>query len=286
MTEPESCQERRWRPSPLILLSAGLHAAGAVSLASAVASWSQVAAALAANHAVLGTAGMWPRSRLLGPNLTCLPQTATFENRVALTFDDGPDPEVTPRVLDLLDAHCARATFFVIGRRADQHPGIVAEMVRRGHRVENHSYGHAHTLAFFGPRALARDIDRAQESLKRASGRRPVLFRAPAGIRNPWFEPVLASRGLSLVSWTRRGYDAVDRQADRVTRRLLKGLAAGDVLLLHDGSAAHDRNGCPVVLQALQRLLDAMAERGLSSIHLPTPRSEGTDRTFRDSSGT
>jgi peptidoglycan/xylan/chitin deacetylase (PgdA/CDA1 family) len=229
---------------------------------------------------------MWPRSRLLGPNLSRLPDTADFENRVALTFDDGPDPKVTPKVLDILGEHGARATFFVIGQRADQYPEIVSETARRGHRIENHSYTHAHGFAFFGPRALARDIDRAQQSLARASGRRPVFFRAPAGIRNPWFEPVLAQRGLNLASWTRRGYDAVDREAERVTRRLLKGLAARDVLLLHDGSAARSRNGQPVVLEALPRLLDAMAESKLSSIYLPHPRSVETDRPCRDPPGT
>lgn len=273
--EPEHPRRRRWRPTPLILASAGLHAAAAVALAVTPASWPRVVAALAANHAVLSSAGMWPRGRLLGPNLSRLPRAAAFESRVALTFDDGPDPEVTPEVLDLLDAYGARATFFAIGRRVDRYPEIVAGIAERGHLLENHSYDHALTFAFSGPRRLARDLDRAQRSLERASGRRPVYFRAPAGLRNPWLEPVLARRGLRLVSWTRRGFDTVDRVAVRVVRRLVDPLAARDVLLLHDGSSARDRSGRPVVLEVLPRLLDALAERGLSATSLPSPALRG-----------
>ncbi len=258
-----------WRPSALLKLSAGLHAAGAVALAAAPARWRWIAGTLFLNHVVLAVAGIRPRSRLLGPNLSRLPAAAAT-GRVALTFDDGPDPEVTPRVLDLLEAYGARASFFCIGRRAEEHPGVVADTVRRGHRLENHTYRHSNVFSLGGPRGLGREIDRAQECLERLGGRRPSYFRAPAGVRNPWLDLILTRRRLKLASWTRRGFDTLDRQPQRVARRLLAGLAAGDVLLLHDGNAARDSNQRPVVLEVLPRLLDALAENGLRGTYLPS----------------
>ncbi len=257
-----------WRPSPLIKLSAGLHAAAAAALAVTPARWPLIAGGLIANHVALCAAGMLPRSRLLGPNLSHLEAGAARQPRVALTFDDGPDPEVTPRVLDLLGEYGARASFFVIGRRAEEHPDVVAETVRRGHRLENHTYHHSNFFAFSGPRYLGREIDRAQECLRRLGGR-PEYFRAPAGIRNPWLDMVLAQRRLRLVSWTRRGFDTIDRRPARVARRLVGGLADGDVLLLHDGNAARDHDHRPVVLEVLPRLLDALAGGGLRGTCLP-----------------
>lgn len=256
---------------PLLLrLTAGAHAVAAVGLAVAPAKWPLVGGVLLANHAVVCGAIMSPRSRLLGPNLSRLPPAA--EDRVALTFDDGPDPEVTPRVLDLLGTHGARATFFCIGRRAERHPELVAEIVARGHRVENHTYQHTKTFAFYGPRAQAAEVDRAQAILGSLAGCRPCFFRAPAGFRNVWLDRILAHRGLRLASWTRRGYDTVDRRPARVSRRLLQGMAPGDILLLHDGSSARDHGGRPVVLEVLPRLLDELAARGWGTALLPTER--------------
>src|SRR5262249_7374121 len=113
-------------------------------------------------------------------------------------------------------------------------PDLAAEIVRRGHRVENHTWSHPHSFAFFLPKALSREVRQAQEALAEIAAQAPRLFRAPAGIRNPCLDPVLTAAGLTLASWTRRGYDTVDRRADRVAGRLVSGLAAGDVLLLHD----------------------------------------------------
>ncbi|MCB1054627.1 MAG: polysaccharide deacetylase family protein, partial [Acidobacteria bacterium] len=220
-------------------------------------------------HAAMATAGMLPRCDWLGPNLRRLP--AAGPPAVALTFDDGPDPEVTPAVLDLLADHGARATFFVIGRRAAQHLDLAAEIVRRGHRLENHTQHHGKGFAWLGPRRLGREIDEAQAVIADVAGRAPRYLRAPAGIRSPFLEPVLARRGLMLASWTRRGFDTVDGDPERVRRRLLSDLAAGDVLLLHDGNAATSPGGRPVVLEVLPALLEALRNRSLDTAFLPEP---------------
>lgn len=255
-----------YRPPALLAGSIGLHAAGVLALAASPRHWLTVAGALVANHAVLAAASLWPKSPWVGPNLVRLPGDAAGRREVALTFDDGPDPDVTPRVLDLLDGAGARATFFCVGRRAEAHPDLAAEIARRGHRLENHSYSHPHLFACYPRGAQRREIERAQDAIAATASRRPRLFRAPAGLRNPLLDGVLHRAGLRLVSWTRRGFDAVGRDPEAIARRLLRGLAAGDILLLHDGSTLRERGGNPQVLQVLPRVLDALAARGLRSV--------------------
>jgi peptidoglycan/xylan/chitin deacetylase (PgdA/CDA1 family) len=143
---------------------------------------------------------------------------------------------------------------------------LAAEIVRRGHRVENHSQSHSHLFACYPSPALRREIERAQEAIERASGRRPGLFRAPAGLRNPFLDEVLHRAGLRLVSWTRRGFDAVSRDAAAIAARLLRGLVPSDILLLHDGSTLGERGGNRRVLEVLPRVLEALAARGLHSV--------------------
>lgn len=259
-------RRRCWRPSPLIAASVALHGA-ALALAAAAPRRRRAALALVvADHMVLAASGLLPRSRLLGPNRLRLDGAAGRRGEVGLTFDDGPDPEATPEVLDLLASHGARASFFCVGERVARWPGLTAEIARRGHRVENHTYGHLKRFSVLPPGAMAREIDRAQEAIREATGRAPGLFRPPAGLRNPWLEPLLAARGLELVTWTRRAYDTVRPGPERVAARLLAGLEAGDILLLHDGRSARDRAGRPVVLEALPRILDHLAARGLGAV--------------------
>ena len=112
------------------------------------------------------------------------------------------------------------------------------------------------------------EVSQAQESILRVTGSCPQFFRAPAGLRNPFLDPVLARLKLRLASWTRRGFDTVSADADAVFRRLANPLKAGDILLLHDGNAALSRRGQPVILEVLPRLLDTLQARGLKSIAL------------------
>jgi peptidoglycan/xylan/chitin deacetylase (PgdA/CDA1 family) len=259
-----------WRPSPFLTASAGLHGVALATLIASPRSWGLVLTAVLGNHLVISAAGMLPRCGWLGPNITRLPTTRARGDLVALTFDDGPDPDVTPAVLDLLEAAGARATFFCVGQRAEAYPGVVAAMRARGHGVENHSYSHPNGFALRGPHGLRREILRAQEAIEQSGGGRPSLFRAPAGIQNPWLAAVLAKAGLSLVSWSRRGFDTVTRDAARVASRLGRGLSPGDILLLHDGSSARAASGRPVVLEALPRVLDEMSRKGLRSEALHT----------------
>ncbi|WP_179401264.1 polysaccharide deacetylase family protein [Burkholderia guangdongensis] len=252
---------RRWKPTPLITGTAALHVGAATAVGAHPAAWPWAVGGVAASHLVLSAAGLWPRSAWLGPNWTRLPDGT--DRRIALTIDDGPNPEITPRVLDLLDRYGARATFFCIGERARAHPKCVEAIVARGHAVENHSQRHWHTFSLSGPGALRREIDAAQRTLTDIAGTRPLFFRAPAGLRNPFLEPVLCELGLQLASWTRRGFDTRTRDAGTIAHRLLHGLAPRDILLIHDGHPALDARGEPVVLDVLPRVLRAAADAQL-----------------------
>ncbi|MDQ7990892.1 MAG: polysaccharide deacetylase family protein [Candidatus Dactylopiibacterium sp.] len=263
----------RWHPSPFILASCALHALLVVLLVARPAWWPLLLGACVANHLLLALAGLLPRTTLLGANLVRLPAAAAARGEVAITLDDGPDPAVTPRVLEILAAHGARATFFCIGERAAAHPELVRAIVAAGHDVENHGQRHRNHLAFSALAGWRREILDAQATLETLTGRAPRFYRALAGIRNPFLDPVLAQAGLRLASWTRRGYDTRNTRADDVLARLTRGLAAGDILLLHDGHAARDGHGEPVILKVLPALLSALAERRLHSVPLRTALS-------------
>jgi len=258
----------RWSAPPAVTASIGLHAVavGTVALVPDALWWALGGIGL--NQLGLTAAGLWPRSHLLGPNWTRLPVAAAERRQFALTLDDGPDPQVTPRVLDLLERHRVRATFFCIAARAQAAPALLREIVARGHDVQNHSHSHRHHFALLGPRALAREVERAQQVLAELGGVRPHCFRAPAGLRNPFLDLVLHRQGLNLVSWTRRGFDTASRDPQRVLQRLTRGLAGGDIVLLHDGHAQRDAHGQPVVLDVLPRLLARAAELGLQATTL------------------
>ena len=224
--------------------------------------WPLSLAMLVVNHLVLAVAGLWPRSTLLGPNRRRLSERAAIAGQVALTIDDGPDPLVTPQVLDLLDRFDCRATFFCIGERVRAHADIAREITRRGHQIENHTQHHFNYFSLLGPGAQRREIIQAQAAIAAAGGERPRYFRAPAGLRNPFLEPVLYAERLQLVSWTRRGFDTVARDPGLVLARLTRNLRAGDILLLHDGHAARAADGSAVILKVLPELLTAIARAG------------------------
>lgn len=258
----------RWHPSPFIQASALLHVGALAATAFSPDVWPWGLGAVAADHALLTLAGLLPRCDWLGPNWRRLPAEAMARGELAITLDDGPDPAVTPAVLELLDRWDAKASFFCIAERALRHPELVKEIIRRGHAVENHTLRHAYDFSLLGPKALLQDIAAAQQTLAALAGIRPRFLRAPAGLRNPFLDPVLARLDLRLASWTRRSFDTRCGDADVVCARLLAGLSAGDILLLHDGNAARARNGNAVVLDVLPRVLEAVAAAGLRPVTL------------------
>lgn len=257
-----------WNPSPFVKFSLLSHAAAGAGLLVIPGSWPWILGAVAANQGALIAAGLLPRTTLLGPNINRLPAAAAARGEIALTIDDGPDPEVTPRVLDLLDAAGAKASFFCIGHVARRHPALCREITDRGHRVENHGDSHSWAFATFGSRRQAADIAAAQSTLANLTGQAPRFFRPTAGLRNPLLDPVLSRLGLRLASWTRRPFDTREGNPQIVHDRLTRQLAGGDILLMHDGHAARTPAGQAVILDVLPRLLQTCAEHRLTSVTL------------------
>ncbi len=259
---------RTWRPAPFILASIWIHLGALALMLLTPSHWRWAVAAVLLDQAAICAAGLWPRSALLGPNLVRLPAVAAQRGEVTLTFDDGPDPEVTPQVLDILTRHHVRATFFCIGEKAAAHPEICHDIVARGHTIENHGQRHRNLAALSGIGGWKREVGDAQQTLEQITGRRPQFFRALAGLRNPLLDPVLQQFDMRLASWTHRGYDTRCNNADLVLARLTRGLGAGDILLLHDGQSARSTNGTPIIVEVLPRLIAELVARNLNPVPL------------------
>jgi peptidoglycan/xylan/chitin deacetylase (PgdA/CDA1 family) len=221
------------------------------------------------DHLVLVALSLWPRSTWMDGNSTRLPPNAEAAGWVAVTIDDGPDPAVTPKVLEILQQFGASATFFCIGTCVAAYPELAREIVRRGHALENHSERHPWYFSLMGIGGLRREIAAAQQTIHRITNTTPRLFRAPAGLRNPLLEWVLLRERLRLVSWTRRGFDTVNAEPATILKRLTSGLRGGDILLLHDGHAAHGPDGTAAILQVLPELLKCISAAGLTAVTLP-----------------
>ena len=264
---------RAWQPGPLHWVLAGSHVAGVATIALQPAAWPWAVAAMCGSHVLNLAFGFAPATTALGPVISALPRVSADRNEIALTFDDGPDADVTPRVLDLLDEAGAKATFFCVGARARAYPGVVREIASRGHAVENHAFGHSRMMGFWGVGRMVRDIGDAQKALADITGQAPKFFRAPFGIRTPLTEPALARLGLRCVAWNVRSLDSVDGRSERVAARIGRRLAPGAIVLMHDGMEGRRRVrtvGRPVtsMLGALPLVLAMMRERAWHSVTL------------------
>ena len=224
-----------------------------------------IAVACAAAYAVIVLVGVLDlRLRMFADAIVRGPTDA---RGVVLTFDDGPDPEHTRAVLDALDARDAKATFFLIGAKAEQHADVVREIVRRGHSVGVHGWAHDRLFSLRGPRRVERDLRRAVASLEAITGARPTLFRPPVGHTNPTIARIAERLDLTVVGWSVRGRDGLaGAQPDDVARRIARGLGDGAIVLMHDAAERGRRR--PAGVDALPRVLDAIAERNLSVVPL------------------
>ena len=153
---------------------------------------------------------------------------------VVLTFDDGPDPSGTEKLLGVLSSHGVKATFFPIGTRAESHPDLLRDIDQGGHAVGNHSYRHAWFTNLLTGRSLEQEIDKAQNAVAKAIGKTPVFFRPPAGLTNPHYRKVLKRHGLQVVGWDVRVFDT-RRKAENVLRKVLSKAREGSIILLHEG---------------------------------------------------
>lgn len=234
----------------VIVFVATVGSAAAVALGNFTA----LAIIAAALLVVTGFGVALPQWRLFGPFLC---HGDRSQRRVALTFDDGPDPRSTPALLDLLRAENVPATFFCIGRNVAAHPELTARIAQEGHLLGNHTYHHSNATNCFGETRLKEEMARTQSALFDAAGVTPAYFRPPMGLSNPRVFHAAAAVGLKVIGWTARGIDTQIRDSNRVVARILHGVRPGAIILLHDGNIPPER-----LLATVKLLLAKLREQG------------------------
>jgi peptidoglycan-N-acetylglucosamine deacetylase len=185
------------------------------------------------------------------------------ENLVALTFDDGPNPDATPAILDALGAEGVAATFFILGRHADRWPALVERAAREGHAIGNHGYHHR-KLLWRSPRYVREDISLGTAAIARAGAPRPTIFRAPHGQRNPWVTPIAHSEGQRTIGWSLGVWDTALPGADVIANRVVRGTRRGSIVLLHDGDGYDPAGDRMQTAQALPTIIRRLRDRGFS----------------------
>jgi len=159
------------------------------------------------------------------------------ENHISITFDDGPNPEFTPKVLKLLKEHNAKASFFLIGKNAEKYPEIVRQIVANGHSIGNHSYSHSKNFGLFSTEKVAAELKKANSILKDITGKNIKMFRPPFGVTNPNIKKTLKNTGHFSIGWSKRSFDTTNLSEKKILSRIISNLKKGDIILLHDSSA-------------------------------------------------
>lgn len=180
---------------------------------------------------------------------------------VALTFDDGPDGDMTPRVLDILQQYGITATFFLIGNRVKNNPDIVARLYKEGHIVANHTYSHLGTFPLSGSGRVKQEIEDTNKAIFSVVGKVPHLFRPPFGVTNPIIGKVVKQKDLTTIGWSIRSLDTISKRSrNEVCEKVVGSLHPGAIILLHDVCQSAD------VL--LKRLIPMILEQGYRIVPL------------------
>jgi len=189
--------------------------------------------------------------------------------RIALTFDDGPNPAATPRILDTLRSENVVATFFLLGKHVERWPELAKRVADEGHAIGNHGY--FHRKLEMRSRAYVRDdLERGTAAILAATGTRPKFLRAPHGFRNPWVTPIARSLEQATVGWTLGVWDS-DRPGERaIAQRAIDGSRPGTILLLHDGDGYDPEGDRLQTAAALPLIIDGLRDRGYEFASLPT----------------
>jgi peptidoglycan-N-acetylglucosamine deacetylase len=214
------------------------------------------------SHVIVLVVAFIPTLQGFGPVVT---RYTTSTRTAWLTIDDGPDPSTTPKVLTLLKAFGARATFFLIGAKAAQHPELTRMILEAGHTIGNHTQTHPQFKFWrLDPKTLAKEIDEFEATVSSLNAPVPLWFRAPAGLKNPFLHPILAARGLHLIGWNARAFDTQLGDCARIVHRIMQSLKPGSIILFHESQQPK------VCLEALESLLSTLRDEQFELI-LPQP---------------
>jgi peptidoglycan-N-acetylglucosamine deacetylase len=258
------CDGARVRAVSLCRADKVLLAGGALLGSSALLTATPFAVGASAAFLAVLTDGIFrPSSSVLYPTISHGPRDRP---EVALTFDDGPDPEVTPAVLDALGGAAARATFFVIGRLLEKHRHIGLRALQEGHEVGNHSWMHSHFQNFYRTDHQESDVDRSTRLIQELSGSTiDPLYRPPVGLKSPALARVAHARDLKVIAWSLHSRDTFARDPEVVATRVLSRITPGDIVLMHDGHE-HAGKHRPLAATALPHILSGLRARGLRCV--------------------
>lgn len=209
---------------------------------------------------VMGLGVAIPQLRLFG-NFIC--RGSNSQKRVALTFDDGPDPNSTPQLLELLRFEKVPAAFFCIGRHVENNPELAARIVREGHLLENHSYAHSNFTNFYFTARLQAALALTQAVIEKSSGAAPRFFRPPVGLSNPATFRAAQNLNLKVIGWTIRSLDTVIARPEKIVARIHHELQPGAIILLHDGNLPAEK-----LLATVKSLLDTLRGLGYEIVRL------------------
>lgn len=189
----------------------------------------------------------------------------TDRRMLSVTFDDGPHPVYTPKIMDLLDNRNARGTFFMTGRNIESNPELVKEASARGHLIANHTYSHPHAL-FCSADRLRNEINRTKNMIEDITGKTNRFFRPPYGFITPRMLSICRELELSIVLWNANGRDFRKNGAAAIVRRLRNGIKPGSILLLHDCKYSDNGADYSKSIEALGIILDNIDDRGLKPV--------------------
>lgn len=180
------------------------------------------------------------------------------KNQIAITFDDGPHPEFTPKALDLLKEHHAKATFFCIGKNVEEHPELLKRIISEGHLAGNHTYSHSNSFGFFGAQKVISELKKTNKIIKDLTGKEMKLYRPAFAVTNPSIEEAVRELKPYSIGWNVRSLDTTSRSEKQILKRIIKKLSKGDVVLLHDTSQKS--------INVLEQLLLFLEEKNLESV--------------------
>ncbi|WP_252735737.1 polysaccharide deacetylase family protein [Zobellia sp. B3R18] len=183
---------------------------------------------------------------------------ALHNNWVSITFDDGPNREFTPKVLDLLEKYNAKATFFCIGEQVEKHPEILKKIIAQGHTIGNHTYSHANTFGFFSLDKVMNELTRTKKAVHTLTGKEMTLYRPAFGVTNPQIAKAVNQLNIQAIGWNVRSLDTTSRSEKTILERITKKVSKGDIILLHDTSEK--------TIRVLEQLLLFLREKNLSSV--------------------
>ncbi len=192
---------------------------------------------------------------------------APGKNLVALTFDDGPNEPFTSQIADILKEKKIGATFFIVGQNAVRSSGSIRRLFDEGHELGNHTWTHE-VLPLKTPARIGDELTRTSDLIEKTTGRRPALFRAPHGWRNPWVNMVARKCGMAPVAWTLGVWDTDRPGEEEILRRTLAGARDGCILLLHDGRGLEEGADSSQLVRALPKIIDELKRRGFEFVTL------------------